>query len=152
MRRNTLILNAVHMKDTELRRERDAAVYATYLRGLREQHFSNMNEAAEWIRHQQAPKFYMSARSLVNYIGAISRGKCPTNLHANTQEKVDVLYAMYRQFLEENPGCKLPREQICEILVDMPAPKFYIRNEYILMILLKERNRHKELMSKRYNR
>lgn len=137
------------MRDTELRQERNEAVYEMYLKGLRTQHFRSMDEAADWVRSQPAPKFYISSRSLVNYIGAIALGKEPKNLHKTTKEKVSILYAMYREFIETNPDCRMPREHICEILVDQPAPKFFISHDYALLIILKERNRHMEMLDKR---
>lgn len=137
------------MKDTELRQERDRSVYETYLRGLREQNFASMHEVADWVRSQPAPKFFLSPKSLVNYLGAIKNGK-ELRLHQSTRDKVDKLKEMYDAFLADNPGCKLSRERICEILVDEPAPRYYLGHNYTLMILQKERIRALEEMRRRY--
>lgn len=144
-----LMLSRNIMRDTELRQERDRSVYETYLRGLREQHFTNMHEVADWVRSQPAPKFYLSSKSLVNYLGAIKAGK-KLRLHQSTKDKVDHLKKMYDEFLSNNPGCRLSRERICEILVDEPAPRYYLGHNYTLMILQKERAKALEEIRRRY--
>lgn len=126
-------------RDTELREERDHALYLTYLRGLREEHFKNMHEAADWCRHQPAPKFYLSSKSLVNYIKMINRGKSLNRLHSTTRRKVYKLYNMYQKYMEEHPDNTDPRERICEILVDEPAPEFYMGHDLTLLALQRER-------------
>ena len=140
------------MKDTDLRQERDRELYSLYLRGLREQHFNNMHEAADWVRSQPASKFYISSKALVNYIGAKMRGSVPPKMFSENRKKVRLLYQMYLDFMEKNPDCNLSRERICEALVDEPAPMFFICHDSCLKVLLRERNRHRDGLAKKYGR
>lgn len=137
------------MKDTELRQERDRELYSVYIRGLREQHFTNMHDAAEWVRHQPASKFYVSSKALLNYVGAIKNGSTPCKMHKQNERKMKMLYAMYQQFIAEHPNCDMAREHICELLVDSPAPMFFISHECARISLWKERNRQQEERERR---
>jgi len=128
-------------KDTELREERDHALYLTYLRGLREEHFNNMHEAADWCRCQPAPKFYLSAKSLVNYIKMIDKGRSLHRLHSTTRRKVYRLYNLYMKYMEEHPDTTEPKEWICETLVCLPAPEFYMGHDLTLLTLQRERQK-----------
>lgn len=128
------------MKDTELKRERDLQFYRTYLRGLREEHFETMHEAVDWCRFQPAPKFYLSSKSLVNYIAMLQCGIQLNSLHQSTRQKVKHLFRRYLEYRAEHPECKdYSRERICEIIVDEPAPQFYIGHEMGLKILQEQR-------------
>lgn len=129
------------MKDTELRQERDRELFSLYNKGLREEHFSNMKEAADWVRNQPAPKFYISSKALVNYIGAMIRGSTPPKMFAQNRKKMKILYGMYMEFIAENPNTNLSRDRICEILVEQPAPMFFICQESCIKAILRERKK-----------
>lgn len=138
------------MKDTELRQEKDRELYSVYLRGLREHHFANMHEAVDWVRSQPASKFYISSKALVNYIGAMKNGKVPPKMFSCNEKKMKILYQMYLDFMQNNPGCKLSRERICEILVEEPAPMFFICHDSCIKAIWRERSRRTKAMSNRY--
>ena len=140
------------MRDVSLREERDKAIYDTYLEGLKYNHFDSMQEAAEWVRQQPAPKFYMSSKSLVNYLGKLFSGQHLTGVNDNTREKVKELYFRYCQFLAEHPDSRYSRDYICNILVESPAPQFYLEWEYILLIIYKEKNKKQNEIRERYKR
>lgn len=140
------------MKDTELRQEKDRELYSLYLKGLREQHFSNMHEAADWVRSQPASKFYISSKALVNYIGAMKHGSVPPKMFSWNEKKIKILYQMYLDFIEKNPGCNLSRERICEILVEEPAPMFFICHDSCMKAILRERTRRMKEPFSRYGR
>lgn len=138
------------MKDTELRRERDREVYAAYQRCLEEKDCESMKAVAHEVSMMRAPKFYISSKSLANYFRELENGTISKSLHPGTRAKVQELYRRYIRFKKEHPRCELPRERICEILIDEEAPSFYIGEAYIIGILQKERQRHREEMIRRY--
>ena len=140
------------MKDTELRQEKDRELYSLYLKGLREQHFNNMHEAAEWVRSQPASKFYISSKALVNYRGAMQHGSIPPKMFSCNRKKIKILYNRYLEYMENNPGCKLSRERICEILVDEPAPMFFICHDSCMKAILRERRKHMNALIDRYEK
>lgn len=128
------------MKDTELKRQRDEALYRVYKQGLRTQHFMSMHEAADWCRMQPAPKYYLSSKNLVNYIKMLQCGYQLNSLHASTRRKVKHLFRMYIEYRKTHPeSATMSKDSICEILVDEPAPEFYIGHDLAILILQRMR-------------
>lgn len=140
------------MKDTELRQERDRSVYETYLRGLRTQTFTTVREAADWVRSQPAPQYFISGRMAAYYISKLQQGKDLGKVHPNTRQKVLDLYANYLRYREEHPDCRRGRQYICELLVEEEAPCYYINYEYTCMIINRMRAQHQKQLQKRYRR
>ena len=136
-------------KDIELKQERDRELYLTYLRGLREQHFDFTHEAADWARNQPASRFYISSRALVNYIGAMAHGSQPPAMFSQNRKKMKLLYDMYLEYMATTPDNKLSRERICEMMVNQPAPMFYIGHDSAMKIILRERQRHLASLSRK---
>ena len=114
------------MKDTELKAIRDRALYQVYLQGLEEGRFSSMREAGEWVRLQPAPQFFISARTASLYVGRILAGISLMNVNSELRRKIWCLHDRYVEYLAANPGNDLSRERIFELLVDEPAPEFFL--------------------------
>ncbi|MCQ2219794.1 MAG: hypothetical protein MJZ12_00290 [Prevotella sp.] len=140
------------MQNSEFKKERDREVYATYLRGLREQCFEDLTQAAAWVQAQPASKFYISSKALVNYIFAIEKGSVPPKMYYLNELKVKVLYVRYMEYNLNHPNHGLSKEKICEMLVDEPAPQFYIDQDYIRRIIQRERIKRREELARRVNR
>lgn len=136
------------MKDTELTKSRDAALYECYLQGLKTQTFANMHEAADWCRSQPAPKFYISAESLAGYLYTIRKGGSLHNLHRSTQEKVYDLLDRYRLYVATHDVQRVGLKRICEDLVEEPAPRFYIGHHHAIAVLQRERMNHLKGLSR----
>ena len=126
------------MKDTGLHRMKAEALYSVYKKGLGIGCFNSMYEAGFWCARQPAPCFYISSKQASLLVGRILGGVSLIDLHASQRRLVWRLYEDYRTFLEENPGTPLSRERIMELLVDRPAPEFYITGDCARRILRKE--------------
>lgn len=137
-------------RDTELRQERDRELYSIYVKGLNEQNFENTHEAADWARSQPASKFFISSKSLVNYIGQRLANAPLTNMFEENRRRMEYLYGLYLDFIANNPNTTLSRERICEILVESPAPMFFIGHESAIKIILRERASAKKQFIDRY--
>lgn len=133
------------MRDTELKRMRDSALYRVFVRGLEEGRFRTLREAAEYCRRQPAPEFFISAREASLHIGKIISGVSLINLNDWSRRKVWDLYGMYTTWLLEHPGTVLTRERILEELVCLPAPHFYLGVEMALKILKREGKKRRKL-------
>lgn len=129
------------MKDTYLREEKYRELYDTYLRGLGTQEFANQNEAADWVRHQPASCFFVSGKSLVNYIAEKRSGRVRTHFSLYSK-KMELLYERYMERYGSCPS-DLSREAICETLVNEAAPCFYTSREITLRAIQKERRRRR---------
>lgn len=126
------------MKDTELKREKARALYAIYLDGLNKGRFVSMRDAGEYLSRQSAPRFFIDPRQASLLIGKILANISLINLNSQQRRMIWRLYKGYKAFLEENPNTNLSRERILEILVEEPAPSFYMTPEAIRKALRKE--------------
>ena len=126
------------MKDTELKREKGRALYAIYREGLEQGRFTSMRDAGNYISRQAAPRFYIDARTASLLIGKILAGVSLINLQAQQRRMIWRLYKDYKKFIADNPNSGLSRERIMDILVESPAPSFYMTPEAIRKVLRKE--------------
>lgn len=132
------------MKDTELKAIRDRALYQVYLQGLEEGRFNSMREAGEYVRLQPAPQFFISAREASLNIGKILSGISLMNMNSDQRRKIWTLFDMYTEWLEANSASKLSRERIMEILVEEPAPEFFMSMEQTRQRIFKEWKKARE--------
>ncbi len=132
------------MKDTELRKRRDADLYREYVKGLETGCFANMSEAAEYVIRQPAPQFYISSREVNLYIGRIQAGISLITLNSTSRRRVWQLYDNYLLYLQQHPDCNLSRERVLELLVEEPAPEYYVTWRSAREILRKEVNKRRQ--------
>lgn len=137
------------MKDTELKRKRDRDLYATYVRCLGERGFSSTDEAADYARMQQAPQFYISARSASLTIGRIMAHCSLIGMNATSRKRIWTLYDRYKAYLADHPGCTLSREVILEEIIDGTAPEYYISFDSARRIIINERRKARRQKTRR---
>lgn len=129
------------MKDTELKRQRNRDLYLAYIDALRNCHFDSMAKAVKYVIARPAPHFYISASEASNLIGCILSGRSLCLSHLHSRRRIWYLYCEYKEYLKANPDCKLNRERILEILVDRPAPEFYLTMDRAKHIIIEEQKR-----------
>lgn len=127
------------MKNTELKKTRDKALYHEFRKGLSEGKFATMGEAAEYVCKQPAPQFFIEPKKASVLVGRIMADVSLINLNSCSRRRAWELYRRYVRYMDEHPGCKLARERVMEILVEEPAPEFYIEAQRAKKILNKER-------------
>lgn len=133
------------MKDVELKAARDRDLFLCYQKALRENDFRNQWEAIEHVRTHPAPRFYISPKSASLLLGKVFANQPIEPMHRMAVKRLKQLESMYRSFVKGEGGQKgLSRERICEILLDMPAPEFYLTHHYATRIITKEIARHNE--------
>ena len=132
------------MKDTELKRQRDADLYDVYKRGMDTHSFANMSQAADYVISQPAPKFYVSAREVSLAIGKLQRGISLIALSSSSRRRIWQLKDNYDAYLLAHPDNNLSRVAILEMLVEEPAPEFYLSwrsaREILRREMIKRRN------------
>ena len=136
------------MRDTGLIRAKEDAIYEVYKRGLVEGKFRSFRDAGDWVCKQPAPKFFIDSRTASLLIGKVLAGQSIHNMHSSSRRLVRQLHRNYVQFMEDNPGCTLSRDRVMELLVDEPAPEFYLTGDATRRILRKAIKRVRE----RWNR
>lgn len=132
------------MRDTELIRAKEKAIYAVYKRGLEEGKFKSFREAGEWVRKQPAPKYFIDSRTASLLLGKIHSQSFLMGLHPSSRRLVLHLNEKYREYLRVHPRTTMSRERVMEILVDEPAPEFYITAEGARRMLRREIKRVRE--------
>lgn len=119
-----------------------------FKKGLSEGSFATMRDAARYVCKQPAPRFYIEAEKASILIGRILQGVSLINLNSCSRRMAWQLYRNYKNYLATHPGCGLSRERIMEILVDEPAPEFYLEPQRTRKILYQERRK----ASRKWNR
>lgn len=133
------------MKDTELKAVRDRDLFVSYQKALREHDFPNQWEAVEYVRTHPAPRFYISSKVCSLLLGRLFAGKSLQGLQGLAKKRLLKLSNMYKAFAGGDFGRKgMSRERICEMLIEMPAPEFYITHRYATRIITKEIARHNQ--------
>jgi len=133
------------MKDTELKRQRDSDLYDVYKKGMATIGFANMSQAADYVIRQSAPHFYVSPREVSLAIGKLQRGVSLIALSSSSRRRIWQLKDNYEKYLAEHPDNKLSRERVLELLVEEPAPEFYLSwrsaREILRREMIKRRNK-----------
>ena len=127
------------MKNTELKRSRDKALYKEFRKGLSEGKFATMGEAAEYVCKQPAPQYFIEPKKASDIVGRILADVSLIHLNSCSRRRAWQLYRRYVQYMEEHPDCKMSRERVMEIIVEEPAPEFYIEAQRAKKILNRER-------------
>lgn len=117
------------MRDTELKREKALALYSVYKKGLQEGRFTSLSDAARAVARANAPRFFISAKRASLLIGRINAHISLMNMRPAVRRLAWQLWFNHRAYLSEHPDNNLSRERIMEILVDEPAPEFYLDHE-----------------------
>ena len=125
------------MRCTELKRQRDKAIYECYKKGLEEGRFSSLFSAARYIMKQPAPRFYIEGRTASLLVGKLLSGE-RIDVHPSTYRLASRLKEDYLKYISEHQETVMPREWILEQLVERPAPEFYLGWRSILYILERE--------------
>lgn len=134
------------MKDTELKEARDRDLFLCYQRALRENSFKSQREALEYVCGCPAPRFYISSKECSLLLGKLFAGRRLERMHPLCYKRLRDLAEKYKMYVRGENGMKgLSRERVCEIIVDMPAPEFYVSVRYAMRIINKETRRHNNL-------
>lgn len=121
----------------ERTQEKTEVLYQIYKKGLEEGRFSSMRDACRYICKQPAPCFYISGKWASIYIGQIEAGISLMGFSTNMARKLKQLYANYKKYCSEHSDEILPREHIMDILVEQPAPEFYMTPNAVRKVLRK---------------
>lgn len=140
------------MRDTMLRQQRDEALFHAYQEALSVNSFSNQREAVDFVRKHGAPRWFVSKEFCAAVISSRLRGKDHYKMSATKRRKFDALLDLYRQKQEEFPYCGFCHLALCEAIVEMPAPEWFLGYEAASRIIQEQINRRNERIARRYGR
>lgn len=126
------------MRCTDLKQQRDSAIYDCYRRGLEEGRFTSLFSAARYIMKQPAPRFFIEGRTASLLVGRLLSGKPIGKTHPSTLRIAERLKDDYLEYLREHPGDNTPRVWVMDMLVERPAPEFFLGWRSILYALGRE--------------
>lgn len=136
------------MRGSEIKSMRDDALYNTYRECLETCDFESLDDIAEHVATCPAPRFYIDGKALSNIIWMIENNMSLINFHELSRRRAWYLYNEYKRWIEANPNCGMGRVGICELLVNMPAPEYYIKGGTARKIIQRKcAERRKKLMS-----
>ena len=125
-------------KDTKLKQARNEAMYRLYVKGLEEGRISNMRTAGEFVRRQPAPSYFISSHSASLLIGKIDQLISVILPNEGYRARALTIYGEYLRYLREHPDCGMSREAVLNLIVEQPAPEFFVDSETARQILQNE--------------
>lgn len=126
------------MRDTEIKREKAAALYALYKQGLEQCRFESVNHAAHLIVREPAPCFFISAKRAAILVAQINAHISLINTRPTYRRMAWQLWRNLNKYEKEHPDDHSTLQRKMEILVDEPAPEFYISPMSTRLILMSE--------------
>lgn len=138
------------MRSTELKQQRDAALFEAYKDALETKSFRFQRDAVNWARTHQAPRFFVSPIVCALFMSKMEKGLYIQGINASSRRKYDELFRRFRQ--QKNASPSSSTISICEQIVEQTAPEFYIGYVLARTIINREIKRQREIMLKRYGR
>lgn len=135
-----------------MKKMRDEALYAAYVQVLESGDFETLNEMAEYVVTQPAPQFFISSEKMSEYIGLVEHHWSLVNFNACSRRRIWTLYSMYKDWKQAFPDSPLARESILDILVNEPAPEFYLKASAARQIIQRVRKEKQEKIINKANR
>lgn len=138
-------------KSTYLREQRDVAIFRAYTKALAEHHFSCDTEACNWVRKQPAPSFFTSPEFCQIIVSRMLRGK-DCDLKGARRAKFEELKRLYLERVDLPRFKGKPMIDICNEIVALPAPEFYLERRVVAMIIREQKEKNTQRFVRRWVR
>ena len=135
-----------------LRKRRDQALFRAYQNALREKEFSDQREAVEYVRKSEAPRWFVSKEFCAAVISSWLRGKEFCKMRPNKRRKFQALFEIYKNMRNEWPYNTLSHVDLCAVIVELPAPEWYLDHQMASRIITAQMNIKNEAIAKKYGR
>lgn len=140
------------MRDTMLRQQRDFALFQSYRAALETREFANQREAVDFVRTNSAPRWFVSKEFCAAVISSRLRGRDHYKMGKSKRRKFDVLFELYMQKRKEFPYCGYCHLALCEAIVEMPAPEWYLEHQMADRIIKEQMEEWNTRRTRRYAR
>ena len=141
-----------YMRDMMLRKRRDMELFHAYQKALQEKEFSDQREAVEYVRTHEAPRWFVSKEFCAAVISSWLRGKEFCKMRPNKRRKFKALFEIYQRLKQELPYSALNHLELCGMIVEMPAPEWYIDHQLASRIITAQINLRNEKIAQKYGR
>lgn len=140
------------MRDTMLRQQRDFALFHSYQEALKEKSFKTQRDAIAYLLSSEAPQWFVSQEFCAAVISCRLRGKDHYKMSKTRRRKFDALFDLYKQLRTDPRYDGLNHLELCGVIVQMPAPEWFLHYDAAALILLRQRKLINEKMVRRYGR
>lgn len=138
------------MRDTMLRQQRDLALFECYREALKNNTFLNQSEAVDYVRTHPAPCWFVSKEFCAAVLSSKLRGKDHYKMGKSKKRKFDALFQLYQEKKQQFPYCGMKHIELCEAIIAMPAPEWYIGHEIADKIIYRQIRLWNNRKTKRY--
>ena len=138
------------MRDTMLRQQRDFDFFTSYREALKGNVFANQREAIDYVRTHPAPRWYVSREFCAAVLSSRLRGKDLYKMGKSKRRMFDALLELYRQKRQEYPYSELKHSELCEYIISLPAPEWFLGYERADDIILQQMREWNIRKTKRY--
>ena len=142
----------MYMRDMMLRKSRDKELFLAYQNALKENNFSDQRQAVDYVRKHGAPRWFVSKEFCAAVISCWMRGKEYCKMRNNKKRKFQALYHLYLSLKGTFPYSGLSHLDLCGVIVEMPAPEWFIDHQLASRIITEQMNIRNEQIAKRYGR
>lgn len=140
------------MRDMMLRECRDKELFRAYQNALKERTFADQREAVDYVRKNEAPRWFVSKEFCAAVISSWLRGKEFCKMRPNKRRKFLALYELYLSLRNKFPYSSLNHLELCATIVDMPAPEWFIDHQLASRIISQQMALRNEQIAKAYGR
>ena len=140
------------MRDTMLRQQRDLALFDSYQEALKTMSFSTQKEVVDYILNSPAPQWFVSREFCAAVISSRLRGRDHYKMSKTKRRKFDALFELYQKLRKEPQYAGMSHQDICEIIVEMPAPEWFLHYDAAALILSRQRKLKNDQIASRYGR
>lgn len=140
------------MRDMMLRKRRDEELFRAYQKALAEHNFADQREAVDYVRKHEAPMWFVSKEFCAAVISCWLRGKEFCKMRDNKRRKFLALFELYQKLRGEFPYCGMNHLALCEVIVEMPAPEWFIDRQLASRIISTQIAIRNDRMARRYGR
>lgn len=121
-----------------LRERRDFELFRAYQNALKEHDFVDQRQAVDFVRKHEAPRWFVSKEHCAAVISCWLRGKDFFKMRSNKERKFRALYELYLKLKNIFPYNTFNHLELCEAIVEMPAPEWYLDHQMASRIIYKQ--------------
>lgn len=135
-----------------LRQQRDFALFNSYQEALTKRSFNTQKEAIDFVLFSPAPQWFVSREFCAAVISSRLRGRDHYKMSRTKRRKFDALFVLYLQKRKESEFCDMCHLDLCEAIVSMPAPEWFLGHDIASKIIVRQMNLRNEKVARRYAR
>lgn len=136
----------------KLRQRRDAELFRAYQNALAAHEFADQRQAVDYVRKNEAPRWFVSKEYCAAVISSWLRGKEFCKMRENKRRKFRAIYDIYLKLKNEFPYNTFYHLELCAAIVETPAPEWFIDHQSASRIINEQINHRNQKIAERYER